>query len=295
MDRLLAGGSVVIEPCTIQSMWDDFLQSDDFLMAKEHWESEARRCSPPTHHAALPHWQRALTSACVLWHFHEEEKDIIRDDIFMDADEEQLCGHMWSTIVFLMNGLYHMRHGSILPSRHTHTDEQNDPTEFLLHAATDSLALCNDFDSTEMAISGHGSSSALFVFQQILQNYESQLGQVGPILGRYPIHIAAANLSLASPAGHNHNCSFEILEAMLSKCPQHILATKDSTGVYPLHLAAANGCPWQAGLQSLVCAAPELLDDTSLPPAFEFAAAKASLDTLFELIRLAPHTIQRST
>lgn len=284
----------MIEPCTARLRWNEFLRSEAFKTVKQHYSAEVRDPeSPSQSHQLLRHWQRALTTACILWHFQEEEREIIDTVVSTDAKEERLRWETWKTIVFLMKGACYVRHG--LPLCHLEKDTTG--SDFVLHAAVDSLAFCTNPDSSEMAIGGQGSTSALFVFRQVIRKYHHQLAQVGPFLGRFPIQIAAANSSASadfhvSSRDADLGCSLEILEVVLSNCPHSLLTRKDSAGMFPLHLAAAAGCPWQAGLRAILSGAPEVLDDTSLPPPFELAAERAGMDTLFQLIRVSPHTLE---
>lgn len=287
MDFRLARGNVAIQPSTGWSRWTEFLNTGAFQTVKKHFDGGDSGVGGADLECF---WHQALGTACTLWHFNEEEEDILGSNrIGVDKDEESLRRQMWSTIVFLLKGVFGVRHG--LHPRHVTSEK--DEASFILHAATYSLAFCHDNDSSGMPLGQYGNPGALSIFQQILETYQHQLVQAGPILDRLPIHIAAANMSFSrtSRSKESLGCAYEIMEAVLTQSPMSSLCTKDSTGMYPLHLAAACGCPWRVGLRSILLAAPEVLDDPSVPPPFLVAAEKANLDSLFELIKLSPHAL----
>jgi hypothetical protein len=294
----------------IQARWDAFLRSYTYNKVKRHYDYACHNPdgrSTQSQSLVLPYWQQALSMACYIGTFLEDEVSLLDFDTRSCGEIQQLNSDMWVTLAFLIRGTHLIKHGHPLMEMTKITG-----SEFLLHAATDALSTCtfnqhHDF----FAIGADGVPStayaALFVFHKVLDRHRAQLVQVGPVLGRLPLHIAASNIphsvndlnmalgtaTSGTTSEDFSNCSLEILEAIISKCSASAAAVRDDTGLFPLQLAAASGYPWTAGLEAIFRMAPGVIDNSLSPPLLIRAAEKASLTTLFLLLQSAPQVLER--
>lgn len=280
--------------------WNSFLKSSTFIKPESHYFHALNDKDRGYQSAAMGHllsdFQRALTIACRLWDFVEEEEMVFLDGNRANCskDIKELKQRMWSTIVFLVKGTFFVKNNR--PLTHLANEKLNN---CLLHAATDVLSSCYLNDNDEDLVQGGafdgltGSTSSLVVFRKILERHPDQLLQTGPFLKRLPIHIAAANPFYRNSQQFQEDpgCSFEILEAILSKCPAHVASRKDATGSYPLLLALQSGYSWSAGLEQIFRMAPYVTQDRNSPSLVIVAAETSSLNTLFELLKVAPYLI----
>lgn len=310
--RLASGSAFADEPGPLEQ-WKLFLESEAFNNVTQQY---ALACNKASENIILPRqshqsaslsiedWQAALTTTCQFLHSLDDEISLfVLDQIQFRKYKDEI----WETLVFLIHGVYFMNHGRRL---HKLMD-MNDTSLHLLHAATYSLSRCTSNDNNDdegshslSNVETRGSTSALFVFRTVLEKHPEQLLQIEPIWNRTPLHIAAANQCYPIPAsikelcgsedvdlevGSNldsnldvdEGCSTEILEEILSRTPAEFAGRKDGTGNYPMHLAAAGGCGWASGLGKLLCTAPQIMDDRSLPPVFVVASELGTLDTVF--------------
>jgi hypothetical protein len=296
---------------SIQARWDAFLLSYTYNKAKRHYHFACYNPdgrSAPSQTLVLPYWQQALTMACYIANFLEDEVSSSDLDMGSVDEIEQLRSEIWETLTFLIRGTHLIKHGHRLIEMTKFTG-----SEFLLHAATDALSTCtlnqhHDFFAIGVDDMSPTANAALFVFHQVLDHHTEQLGQVGPVLGRLPLHIAAANIPLSmndlnmstdtissgTTSEDFSNCSMEILEAIVSKCEASAAAVRDDTGLFPFQLAAANGFPWTVGLEALFQMAPGVIDGSLAPPLLIRAAETASLTTLFLLLQSAPEMLEHS-
>ena len=294
----------------LHERWRAFLRSYSYNKAKCHFHHAC--CNPKGRNVqsqilVLHYWQQALTMACYISTLLEDEISLI--DKRRCGELDQLRSDIWETLTFLIRGTHLIKQGHPLIEM---TNAAG--SDFLLHAATDALSTCTfnqhyDF----IAIGADGSFSAtrtaLSVFYQVLDRHPEQLVQVGPVLGRLPLHIAAANFptflnetkrsssgtvasrSSTCSSEDSPNCSLEILEAIVSKCPTSAAAVKDHNGLFPLQIAASSGYPWTAGMSSLFQMAPGVVDCSLSLALLMRAAEKASLTTLFLLLQSAPQLL----
>jgi hypothetical protein len=296
---------------TIRARWDAFLGSYTYNKVKRHhhyacYNLDGRSAQSQT--LVLPYWQQALTMACYIATFLEDEVSSLDLDMRSVGEIEDLRSEIWETLAFLIRGTHLIQHGHPLIEMTKFSG-----SEFLLHAAAGALSTCtlnqhHDFFAIGVDDMSSTANASLNIFHQVLDRHTEQLGQVGPVLGRLPLHVAAANIppsmndlnmssgtiSSGATSEDVSNCSLEILEAIVSKSAASAAAVKDDTGLYPLQLATANGFPWTAGLEALFQMAPGVIDGSLAPPLLIRVADKASLTTLFLLLQSAPQMLEHS-
>ncbi|CAB9515070.1 expressed unknown protein [Seminavis robusta] len=279
--------------CSIQiatpvDVWNEFLASNDFKMAKQLYkascnlENQSRRKQKlPTKRRfpLLPDnktcWHKALARACELWTMLRECKrskphqpeytsayKTNQGDLVMLASNfvDELKENMWSTLSFLMKGTYYVDND--IPLSRLLTEE---PNKFLLHAAIASTSSCKAYSSYRFQEP---------VFLRVLKLHRDQLTVAGPVGNHLPIHIAASNPgrllqdTITFSDGYTllvcKTIDGTMLETIVNASPFSAVATRDASGMLPLQLACQNGHSWMYGLEKLAQAASKAVGSACL-------------------------------
>lgn len=275
LQRHMVKNSCCIQP--IDNLWYDFVASQDFVHVKNHLAASAI-IGGEEDGASLDLWIDVLAEACNIWKIlvHDDDDSVSLNDykpyIFhQDEDDGELKMQMemWETICILMKGVFYLANNLPL-----HQLAIESPQEFLLHAATSSLALC-------ATRSGSNCEVLRLIFEKILSLHQDQLSVVGPVSKRVPLHIAAANKCFAAnqaiakskdaPSESAH-FNTEILQTILQLGSASTASICDADGNYPMHLACSSGYSWTGGLGNVFFAAPEVIKARNLPSLFVLVA-----------------------
>mmetsp|Transcript_19574 Transcript_19574/g.28892 ORF Transcript_19574/g.28892 Transcript_19574/m.28892 type:complete len:385 (+) Transcript_19574:178-1332(+) len=99
-------------------------------------------------------------------------------------------------------------------------------------------------------------------------------------VGRYPLHLAAANKS----------CCRRVLDSLIWGFPRAVQLC-DQSGKYPLHWGAIGGRPFSAGVETIYLGGPAVTcipDKNGFYPFMYAASGNCELDTIYRLLRESP-------
>jgi hypothetical protein len=247
-------------------IWEEFLRSREYrvilTMTMESWSTRGTNADLP-HKNAVKVWIGGVVLVCKVWtefvyhnlDFFDNEDRYVDEGKDVNDLEERILNEdelqVWKTVCFLVKGAFYLINRIPLKALDEETSDQ-----FLLHAAVEVLPLCQ-----------MNSANCRLVWDRILQLHGDQVVQEGPVLRRFPLHIAAATPSRANPIGRTslvnppktaNELQRSIFNAIMDKSPTSVATFKDAQGNYPFHLACTSGHTWESGLEALFRASPEV-------------------------------------
>lgn len=252
-----------------EEVWMSFLRSDGLRLARESYEHECsqQQRAPfecPEGVSLLELWRSTLEHACYAWLYV----------LGTSADEEDIA-NVWDAVCLLLKGTFYLANDVPLKIMAAQL-----PHEFVLHAAVAALPLCRPKDDAESDL------HLRRVFASVTESWGDQTGQAGPVLGRFPLHLAAANKckvattdlpsKIDSPRGAK-SLNVEMFNKIAKASPATAANTKDSQGNYPIHMAFKSGYSWMRGLDDLFHAAPQVI--SSCPETNPFVLMAQAVQT----------------